>query len=88
MTLCASLWLKPGSLKELSSRLDKSEYGVYLLLKLVRDKKWIYQKGEIYYCYKKTVIDILNPNGYELDLKEPHHNEFRKQYIKHQRKFM
>lgn len=53
MTLCASLWLKPGSLKELSSRLDKSEYGVYLLLKLVRDKKWIYQKGEIYYCYKK-----------------------------------
>lgn len=33
-------------------------------------------------------MDILNPNGYELDLKEPYHNEFRKQYLKLQRKFM
>ena len=82
MDICASLWLKPCSIKELSVRLDKSEYGIFLLYRILIDKKWIYKRGDTLFCYKKTVLKTLNPNGYELDLKESHFSEFRKEYLR------
>ena len=30
-------------------------------------RKWIYQRGDTYYTYKKTVIKVLNPNDWDLD---------------------
>jgi hypothetical protein len=69
--ISASLWAKPATLRELNNRdfcKNYSEYGLYNLLCLAKHRGWIYEKQDKYYCYKKTIIDVLNPNEYEINL--------------------
>lgn len=80
LDVAASLWITPATIAELSKRLDVSEWGMDRLITIMHDKGWIYFKGETIYTYKKTVKNILNPNGYELDLKEQYKSEFRKEF--------
>lgn len=70
--IAASLWIQPATYEELVERFSGkySEYSIYLMFRGALAKKWIYQKGETYYTYKKTVVEILNPDGYALDLPE------------------
>lgn len=82
MDVCASLWIIPADIKELSNRLDKSEYGLSHIVSLGIEKGWIYRKGKRFHTYKKTVKNVLNKNGYELDPKEPYKSPFRKEFEK------
>ncbi len=72
MDLTASLWLKPATWDELYERKVDSlksanQYMFNSILKMAESKGWIYEKGEIFYCYKKTVKQVLNPAGYSID---------------------
>jgi hypothetical protein len=87
MDLAASIWLKPACFEDLYARKIKSfenssEYMFYRIVKIAESKNWIYRRGEIYYCYKKTVKKILNPAGYEMDLPIDTTSEFRKDFDK------
>lgn len=69
MDIAASLWCIPASLEELNERdfvnhIDQRI--LFSLLASMKKKGWIYERYETYYCYNKTVVTILNPNGYEL----------------------
>lgn len=71
MDVAASLWIKPATFEDLYARDIESlkylsEYAFDRILKSARSKGWIYEKNKKYYCYKKTVVNILNPAGYEL----------------------
>lgn len=82
--IAASLWMLPCTFEELCKRdflKGKSEYGVQVIMGLIENKGWIYQRGDKYYCYKSTA-KMLNREGYELDLKEEHLSDFEKAYIK------
>ena len=68
--ICASLWLMPGTIQDLSRRdflHNKSDYGIDRCLQQLERKKLIYEKDSKLYCYKKTVKK-LNELGYELNL--------------------
>lgn len=70
LDLAASLWTKPGTFEELKERdflRGISEYSLDRLLRWCETDRLIYEKKGKYYCFKKTVIEILNPAGYELD---------------------
>lgn len=78
--ICASLWYAPATLEGLSERLKINEYLLSKLLAGARRKNWIYERGESFYCYKKTVREVLNPAGYDIDLSKPYESEFRKAF--------
>lgn len=85
MDLAASIWHKPGTFEELYKRginslKGVSEYNFNLCLGMTKSKNWIYKKGEIYYCYKSTVVNVLNPNGYEIELPVDQRSDFRKEF--------
>lgn len=79
--IAASLWLIPADFETLAKRFDNlAEYSVWQLLNTAKRRKWVYQRGNVYFTYKKTVTDILNPEGYDLDLKEEVKSEFRQAF--------
>ena len=85
MDIAASLWIKPATFDELYARKiygfeNSSEYMFDRILKIAKSKKWIYMKGEVYYCYKKTVKNVLNPAGYEMDLPTDTRSDFQKEF--------
>lgn len=72
MDIAASVWIKPATFEELYARKieslkNSSEFMFYKIVKIAELKGLIYLKGETYYTYKKTVKDVLNPNGYDID---------------------
>ena len=85
MDLAASIWWQPATWDELYERKitslkNASQYMFDRVVKLAVAKGWIYEKGETYYCYKKTVKEILNKNGYEIDLPTDTRSQFRKDF--------
>jgi hypothetical protein len=85
MDLAASLWIKPATFEDLYARKVRgfencSEYMFDRILKIAESKKWIYTRGETYYCYKNTVKNVLNPAGYEMDLPTDTRSDFRKEF--------
>ena len=71
MDLSASIYMKPATFEELFKRKieslkNTSEYMFFKIVKIAEEKNWIYMKDETYYCYKKTVKNVLNPSGYDL----------------------
>lgn len=70
LDLAASLWVKPGNFEELKEReflKGISDYSLDQLLRWCETDHIIYEKKGKFYCYKNTVVKILNPAGYELD---------------------
>lgn len=87
MTLTASIWYKPGTYEELYQRKvdvlkDASEYSFNTILMLAKSNGWIYEKGGVYYCYRKTVKNVLNCKGFEIEIDVDTRSEFRKQFDK------
>lgn len=85
MDLCASLWYSPCSHDNLFERKvikSISEYGFNTILNIAKKRGWIYERNGVLYCYKNTVIKILNPNGYEIELICDSRSEFRKSFDK------
>jgi len=85
MCLAASIWYQPGTFDELFKRKidvlkNASEYGFNTVLMLAKSRGWIYEKGDVWYCYKKTVIEVLNPNGFEIELQTDTRSVFRKEF--------
>lgn len=85
MDIAASLWIKPATFEELYARKieslkNSSEYMFDRLVKIAESKGWIYLKGETYYTYKKTVKNVLNQAGYEMDLPTDTRSDFRKEF--------
>lgn len=85
MDIAASIWIQPGTLEQLHSRKIESiktadEYSLNSLLLSAKKRGWIYQKKETWHCYKKTVLDVLNPYGYDLELPADTRSEFRKAF--------
>ena len=69
MDIAASLWIVPCSEAELMERdflKNRSPEMIQRLLLQMETDKWIYMKGDMLFCYGRTVKHILNPNGYEL----------------------
>lgn len=90
MDIAASLWLKPATFKELMERdfmINRSEYGIQIMLEIMDKKDWIYEKSNKYYTYQKTVVNILNHNGYELDDGIRGKSDFRKAFDKFNKQF-
>lgn len=90
--LAASIWVKPGTFEELYARKIESlknadEYMFFKLLAIIKRKEWVYVRGEVYYCYKKTVKEVLNPSGYELELPSKTSSEFEDAYKKWLKQF-
>jgi len=87
MDLSASLWLSPCSFEELYNRgvlEGVSQYSFNTILNIAKSKNWIYERGDILYCYKKTVKNVLNPEGYELDLPTKRiKSDFEKEFEKY-----
>jgi len=70
MELCASLWMAPGSIEELQKRdflAGICEYNLVLMIRIMKSKKWVYERQNRLFCYKNTVETILNPAGFELE---------------------
>ncbi len=85
MDLSASLWIKPATYDELFERKvlkSISEYNFRTIVNIAKNRRYIYEKGDNLYCYKKTVIEVLNPEGYELELPTDARSEFRKEFDK------
>ncbi len=85
MDLAASLWLNPCSYDELYERKvlkHISEYNFRTVVNIAEHRGYIYEKGEKLYCYKKTVINVLNPEGYEMELETDTRSDFRKEFDK------
>lgn len=85
MDIAASLWIKPATYEDLYNRKieclkHSSDYMFSKIVKITESKGWIYKKGEVYYCYKKTVKNVLNPAGYEIDLPTDTRSDFRKEF--------
>lgn len=85
MDIAASLWIKPANFEDLYARKieslkNSSEFMFDRIVKIAESKGWIYLKGKTYYCYKKTVKNILNPAGYEMDLPTDTRSDFRKEF--------
>lgn len=85
MDIAASLWLKPATFEELYARKieslkNSSEFMFDRIIKIAQSKRWIYLKGETYYTYKNTIISVLNPSGYEMDLPNDTRSDFRKEF--------
>jgi hypothetical protein len=85
MDIAASLWIKPATFEDLYTRKieslkNSSEFMFDRIVKIAESKGWIYVKGETYYCYKKTVKNVLNPAGYEMDLPTDTRSDFRKEF--------
>lgn len=81
MEIAASLWIKPATLEELCKRdflNGKSEYGIFTLVNHGKSKGWIYEKNDVYYTFKKCVVDVLNNNGFELTVKADTRSDFEK----------
>lgn len=69
MEIAASLWIKPGTFDELRSRdfmKMQAEYNIWLMVNMCKRRNWIYEKGDKLHCYRSTVDDVLNKNGYDL----------------------
>lgn len=67
--ISASIWMCPCTMEELCKRdflKDRSEYGISTLVNIGKSKGFLYWKKDIIHCYKKTVIEVLNPKGYQL----------------------
>lgn len=67
MDIAASLHLSPATLDELKQRdflKNTSGYGIERMLQIGENRKWIYCQHDRYYCYAKTVKDVLSKNGY------------------------
>lgn len=91
MDLSASIYLKPDTFEGLYARKieslkNASEFMFDRILKIALSKGYIYEKGEKYYCYKKTVVNVLNKNGYEMDIIKYEPSEFEKQFNKFNKK--
>ncbi len=85
MDLAASLWIKPCSYDDLFERKvlkSVSEYSFRIIVNIAKDRRYIYEKGDKLYCYKKAVVEVLNPEGYELELPTDSRSEFRKEFDK------
>ena len=87
MCLAASIWHNPATFEELFERkIDilehASEYMFNTVLQSAKSRGWIYEKNDIWYCYKKTVKQVLNPAGFEIELDKDTRSEFRKQFDK------
>lgn len=85
MCLAASIWHQPATFDELYKRkIDvlkhASEYMFNTVLMSAKSKGWIYEKDNTWYCYKKTVKEVLNPSGFEIELNKDTRSEFRKQF--------
>ena len=85
MCLAASIWHQPATFDELYKRkidvlANASEYMFNVVLMSAKSKGWIYEKGDVWYCYKKTVKEVLNPAGFEIELNKDTRSEFRKQF--------
>ena len=85
MDIAASLWIKPATFDELYARKieslkNSSEFMFDRIVKIAKSKGWIYLKGETYYCYKKTVKNVLNSSGYEMDLPTYAMSDFRNEF--------
>ena len=70
--LTASIWFQPGTSEELFERkIEKlqyaSEYMFNIILMSAKAKGWIYEKNNIWFCYKKTAIEVLKPNGFDIE---------------------
>lgn len=85
MDIAASLWIEPASLEVLAKKefLEGiSQYSVYTIVNIGKSKGWIYEKNDVYYTYKKCVIEVLNPKGYELYVKTDTRSDFEKAVAK------
>ncbi len=83
MDVAASLWIEPCTFDELFKRSvikNISEYAFNTVVKMAKASGYIYERGEILYCYKKTVKQILNPEGYELELPDDTRSALRKEF--------
>lgn len=83
--IAASLWIEPATFEELAERFkDKyAQQSIWSLVVIAKNhRKWIYQRGETYFTYKKTVVEVLNPNDWDLDLKEEYKSDFQKEFEK------
>lgn len=81
--IAASLWIEPATFERLAERFkDKyAQFSIWNLLVIAKNhRKWVYQRGETYFTYKDCVVNVLNPAGYELDLKEELKSDFRKKF--------
>lgn len=71
MDIAASLYIIPCIEEELLNRDSLKNKNKFILQKLIQqmiNDNWIYEsKSGLLYCYKNTVKNILNPNGYELN---------------------
>lgn len=70
MDIAASLFMCPCTEEELLERdflKNKSKFIIQKLIQQITTDGWIFEtKSGLLCCYKKTVKNILNPNGYEL----------------------
>lgn len=70
MDIAASLFMCPCTEEELLERDFLKGKSVFMTQKLIQQiiaDGWIFEtKSGLLCCYKKTVKNILNPNGYEL----------------------
>jgi len=67
--ICASLWVDPANFDDLVARNflhNRSHEGIDRILWGLETKKWVYQRGEVYFTYKSTVLNHLQE--YELDV--------------------
>lgn len=70
LDLAASLWTNPGTFEDLKDRdflKGISEYSLDRLISWCESDGLIYEKSGKYYCYRKTVLEVLNPAGYGLE---------------------
>lgn len=86
MDLAASLWIKPCSYDELYNRKvlkSINEYNFRTIVNIAKNRGYIYEKGDKLKCYRKTVENILNPEGYELEIPTDTRSEFEKEFDKY-----
>lgn len=60
--ICASLWMAPANFDDLVARdflHNRSHEGIDRMLLRLETDKWIYQRGEVYFTYKQTVLNEL-----------------------------
>jgi hypothetical protein len=85
MDIAASIWYNPGTYEELYDRKIESmkhasEHMFFTTINIAKSNGWVYEKNGIYRCYKSTVLNVLNPNGYGIELPVDTRSEFRKSF--------
>jgi hypothetical protein len=68
MDIAASLYIIPATIDELLTRdflINKSRYGIELMLQQMEKDSWIFFKKEKYYTYKKFALSP-RMSGYDL----------------------